>query len=96
MQYNILSVIKRFHDYETIGELFRASHKDAIKLTLAEQIWLIIIEIMSELSQVLDIDTEMFMENLLSEKWNVYKILQIIKPIAGGLIELAKVELSYY
>ena len=33
MQYNILSVIKRFHDYETIGELFRSSHKDAIKLT---------------------------------------------------------------
>ena len=30
MLYNILSVIKRFHDYETIGELFRASHKDAV------------------------------------------------------------------
>ncbi len=27
MQYNTVSVIKRFHDYETIGELFRATHK---------------------------------------------------------------------
>ena len=64
--YNILSVIKRFHDYEKIGELFRASYKDAIKLTLSEQIWLIIIEIMSKLSLILDIDTELFMEYLLS------------------------------
>ena len=77
MQYNILSVIKRFHDYETIGELFRASHKNAIKLTLAEQIWLIIIEIMSELSQVLDINTEMFMENLLSENETLTKYFNL-------------------
>ena len=84
MQYNILSVIKRFHDYETIGELFRASHKDAIKLTLAEQIWLIIIEIMSELSQVLDINTEMFMENLLSENETLTKYLKLSNLSQAG------------
>lgn len=42
-------------------------------LTLAKQIWLIIIKIMSELSQVLDINTEMFMENLLCENETVTK-----------------------
>ena len=45
-----LSVINRFHDYETIGVLFRASHKDAIKLIRSQQILLIIKELMSELS----------------------------------------------
>ncbi len=84
MQYNILSVIKRFHDYETIGELFRASHKDTIKLTLSEQIWLIIIEIMSELSQILDIDTELFMENLLSENEMLTKHFKLLNLAQAG------------
>ncbi len=84
LQYNILSVIKRFHDYETLGELFRASQKDAIKLTLSEQIWLIIIEIMSELSQILDIDVELFMEKLLSENEKLTKYLNLSNlPQAG-------------
>ena len=84
LQYNILSVIKRFHDYETLGELFRASQKDAIKLTLSEQIWLIILEIMSELSQILDIDVELFMEKLLSENEKLTKYLNLSNlPQAG-------------
>lgn len=84
LQYNILSVIKRFHDYETLGELFRASQKDAIKLTLSEQIWLIIIEIMSELSQILDIDVELFMEKLLSENEKLTEYLNLSNlPQAG-------------
>ena len=84
MQYNILSVIKRFHDYETLGELFRATHKDAVKLTLSEQIWLIIIEIMSELSRIFDIDTDLFMENLLSENEKLTKYLNLANlPQAG-------------
>jgi len=38
LQYNLLSVVKRFIDYETLGELFRASQKDALKLSITEQI----------------------------------------------------------
>jgi hypothetical protein len=84
LQYNILSIIKRFHDYETLGELFRASNKDAVKLTLSQQIWLIIIEIMSELSQILDIDTEMFMENLLSENEKLTKYFNLSNLSQAG------------
>lgn len=47
LQYNLLSVVKRFNDYETLGELFRALQKDALKLTISEQIWLIIIEVIA-------------------------------------------------
>jgi len=84
LQYNVLSEIKWFHDYETLGELFRASQKDAIKLTLSEQILLIIIEIMSELSQILDIDVEMLMEKLLSENERITKYLNLSNlPQAG-------------
>ena len=29
LQYNMLSIAKRFSDYETLGELFRATQKDS-------------------------------------------------------------------
>jgi predicted nucleic acid-binding Zn finger protein len=76
IQYNLLSVVKRFNDYETLGELFRASQKDSLKLTIYEQIWLIIIEITAELSEILDIETELLMEKLFSENEKLTKYLK--------------------
>ena len=75
LQYNLLSVVKRFNDYETLGELFRATQKDALKLTISEQIWLIIIELIAELSEIFNIETEMLMEKLFSENEKLTKYL---------------------
>jgi hypothetical protein len=84
MQYNLLSVVKRFNDYETLGELFRTLQKDALKLTISEQIWLIIIGIATELSEILNIDTEMLMEKLFSENEKLTKYLNFKNlPQAG-------------
>ncbi len=38
IQYNILSAVKRFTDYETIGELFRQVNLDSQELTISERI----------------------------------------------------------
>jgi IS4 transposase len=38
LQYNMLSVAKRFSDYETLGELFRSANAEIIELTIAERI----------------------------------------------------------
>ena len=38
LQYNILSLAKRFSDYETIGELFRGTVADAQEVAFAERI----------------------------------------------------------
>jgi len=38
LQYNILSVAKRFSEYETLGELFRTANAKIIELTIAERI----------------------------------------------------------
>jgi len=67
LQYNILSAVKRFTDYETLGELFRVSQKDTLKLTVTERIWLIITELISDLSEIFDMDVESFIEKLFSE-----------------------------
>lgn len=77
IQYNLLSTVKRFNDYETLGELFRATQKDTLKLTIAEQIWLIIIEITAELSEIFNIDTEMLIEKLFTENVKLTKYLNL-------------------
>ena len=84
LQYNLLSLVKRFNDYETLGELFRDSQKDALKLTISEQIWLIIIEIVAELSEILNIETEMLIEKLFAENEKLTKYLNLKNlPLAG-------------
>ena len=84
LQYNLLSVVKRFNDYETLGELFRAAQKDSLEITIAEQIWLIIIEIAAKLSEIFEIDTEVLMQKLFSENETLTKYINFKNlPQAG-------------
>jgi len=53
IQYNLLSIAKRFSDYETLGELFDAAQKDSLQLSISEKIRLIIIKLVSLLSEIL-------------------------------------------
>ncbi len=39
LQYNILSLVKRFAAYETMGKLFRDVFKDSLELSITERIW---------------------------------------------------------
>ena len=39
IQYNLLSVVKRFNACETIGALFRETCFGAMELTIVERIW---------------------------------------------------------
>ena len=75
LQYNILSVAKRFSDYETLGELFRTANAEIIELTIAERIWLIIIEIIAQLADLLDIETEVLMEKIITDNQKFEKLL---------------------
>ncbi len=75
IQYNLLSVVKRFSDYETLGELFRATQKDSLQLSISEKIWIIIIELVSHLSEILNLDSETLMEKLFSENEQLTKFL---------------------
>lgn len=84
LQYNLLSVVKRFNAYETLGELFRTAQKDTLEITIAEQIWLIIIEIAAKLSEIFEIDTEVLMQKLFSENETLTKYINFKNlPQAG-------------
>ncbi len=58
LQYNLLSAVKRFMDYETIGELFRQFNQDSHELTISERIWQAILEFVAAITKVFSIDDE--------------------------------------
>ena len=50
LQYNILSVARRFGDYETIGGLFREIGKETLQLSVAQQIWGLLQELVTAIA----------------------------------------------
>lgn len=50
IQYNILSVAKRFSDYETIGGLFREITRETVQLSVTQQIWGLIQELVTAIA----------------------------------------------
>jgi hypothetical protein len=74
IQYNLLTLTKRFSDYESLGDLFRNTKAETIQLTLAEHIWQLIIEILQSLSELFEIDVETLMEKLMSDNEKLTKL----------------------
>lgn len=52
MQYNLLSMARRIRDYETIGGLFQEITKETVLLSVAEQIWDILQDLITEIASV--------------------------------------------
>lgn len=52
LQYDILSVARRFGDYETIGGLFQEISRETVQLSVAQQIWGILQELVSAIARV--------------------------------------------
>lgn len=50
LQYNILSVAKRFTDYETIGGLFKEISRETLQLSVAQQIWGLLQELVTAIA----------------------------------------------
>ena len=50
LQYNILSVAKRFTDYETIGGLFRKISRETLQLSVTQQIWGLLQELVTAIA----------------------------------------------
>ena len=62
LQYNILSLVKRFNDYETIGGLFREVEKGSLELTIAERIWEVIMETVIAIANLFGLTDEEVLE----------------------------------
>lgn len=66
LQYNILSYVKRSESYETIGGLFAEITKDSVELSVAEKIWLLMIEVINVIAEVLNCDIMVLIEQVIS------------------------------
>ncbi|NCP22476.1 MAG: IS4 family transposase [Flavobacteriales bacterium CG_4_8_14_3_um_filter_35_10] len=84
LQYNLLSVARRFTDYESLGELFRNTKAETIQLTVAERIWQIIIDVLATLAELFEIDTEMLMEKLMSDNEKIEKLVNYKTLLQAG------------
>ena len=58
-------------------ELFQASLKEGLKLTISDKIWLIIIELVAKLPKIFNTDTETVMQTLISEKETLIKYVNL-------------------
>ena len=77
LQYNILSVVKRFMDYETIGELFRQVAQDSHELTISERIWQAILEFVAAITKVFSIDDEEVLDAMVNESDELAHICEL-------------------
>lgn len=76
IQFNILSIAKRFSSYETLGELFRQAEENSLELIVSERIWLIMTEIINEFSEIFEIEIEEIMTKIIADNQRVANLLK--------------------
>lgn len=76
LQYNILSYVKRNESYETIGGLFAEISKNSVELSVAEKIWLLIIEVINVIAEVLNCDAMVLTEQIISNDKQIKAVKQ--------------------
>ena len=84
IQYLILTLKKRFECYETMGELFRQSQDTLRGMVLAERLWLLFLEIVKELGEILEIDVTELISKMIWYKETedlIYKLLILNKEV---------------
>ena len=76
MHYNILSYVKRNESYETIGGLFAEISKNSVELSVAEKIWLLIVEVINVIAEVLNCDAMVLTEQVISNDKQIKAVKQ--------------------
>jgi len=67
IQYNLLSTARRFSDYETIGELFREVSRETIQLSVAQQIWGVLQELVNAIADAFGLMDEEIYDVIINE-----------------------------
>jgi hypothetical protein len=72
----MLSLRKRFDDYETMGEVFRDFKNELLEITLVEKLWQIIEILFQEILAELGVDWEIFLDKLAENEIIIEKLVQ--------------------
>ncbi len=71
MNYMVLSLKKRFEDYETLGELFRHAKEIILEKNLVDKIWEIIAELYIMVFSELGVDMDIFVQKIIEMKESI-------------------------
>ena len=84
LQYNALSVSRRFSEYETVGGLFRDACDDAIEISVCERIWQIICEVAGQIAEAFDIGNDRAMEIIIKDSDKLTHIFNYCQRLSAA------------
>ena len=85
LQYNLLSYVKRFESYETLGGLFREITAQTVELSVTEKIWGLIQQLVSVVADLFSLDSDELLTNIINgnKQLNaIMKVAQQLQPAA--------------
>ena len=77
IQYNILSLAKRFLEYESLGELFKQAGIETLELTIVEKIWGYLLELLKLIADIFEIDMEQILDKIADDNQLITKIIKM-------------------
>ena len=78
IQYNVLAFVKRFEAYETIGGLFKDASAQTLELTINERVWLLMKELLTSISELVDMDTDQLIEAIITENDKINRFVEAL------------------
>lgn len=81
LQYNLLSYVKRFESYETIGGLFREITEQTVELSITEKIWGLIREIVSAIADFFSTDFDELLTNIINENKQLKAMMGVVQQL---------------
>jgi hypothetical protein len=84
LQYNVLSVVKRFESYESFGALFRGTKAELIEIDVQERIWLLIIELLTEIADFMSFELDIVLTHILSDNQRITNLLNFKTPLPAA------------
>ena len=79
LQYNILSVVKRFTAYETMGKLFEDITKDSLELSVTDRIWGALQEIVIAIANLFGLVDEEIYDAIINRSEELGHICDVYK-----------------
>lgn len=76
--YLILNLQKRTTNYETIGGIYHESQRHLLELTLWERFWGLLIELVSQIAEIFEIEVEDILKKIFTDNNTEGKIIRIL------------------
>lgn len=81
LQYNLLSYVKRFEAYETIGGLFREITDQTVELSVTEKIWGLIVKVISVIAEFFSTDSEELLINVINRNSKLKAMREVVQRL---------------